>query len=145
MAQAIDFITDALTEIGYLGAETPLESTDTSRAFTVFNDMLAEWGESGVLPGAAPVASLTTGIRVSRGTYSAIKLNLAGRCAPSFRRPISSTLSAAITASSESLLRMTTKIGRVRLPNTLPKGSGNYCNGDWFDNTFFSDLGEANF
>ena len=142
MATALEFITDALEELGYLGAETPLESTDSDKAFGVFNDMLAEWGESGILPGAAPVANLSDVIRVPRGSHSAIKLNLAGKCASPFRRPITPTLAASIKASNESLLRMTAKIGTVKYPDSLPTGSGNEC---YDQDRFFNETDETNF
>jgi len=145
MTTATEIIKDALEDIGYLAAETPLEASDEKKAFNVLNDMLSEWGISGILPGAAPVENTTDELRVPRETEGAIKKNLAGLCAAPFRRPISPELGASIKASNEALLRMTVKLGRVKLPNTLPKGSGNRCNGDVYDNTFFGDNGEANF
>jgi len=52
MITATEAIKDALEDIGYLAAETPLEASDEKKAFGVLNDMLSEWGVSGVLPGA---------------------------------------------------------------------------------------------
>ena len=144
MATPTDFTKSALEDIGYLAAETPLQSSDADKAFDIFNDMMSEWGVDGILPGAAPVESLTDTVRVPRYAHGAIKANLAGRCAAPFRRPITPELAASIKASSESLLRLTVKIGRVRLPGTLPKGSGNQCY-DIDDDRFFPDGNEANF
>ena len=127
MTTATEIITEALENIGYLGAETPLEAADELKAFKILNDQLAEWGESGTLPGAAPVGNLTDEIRAQRGVIAAIKMNLAGRCAAPFQVPITPTLAASISASSEALLRITAKIGDVAYPDTLPVGSGNEC------------------
>ena len=127
MTTATEIITEALENIGYIGAETVLEAADEIKAFKILNDMLAEWGESGTLPGAMPVGGLSDDIRASRGVISAIKMNLSGRCAAPFQVPITPTLAAAISASSEGLLRITAKIGDVAYPDTLPVGSGNEC------------------
>lgn len=143
MGTPIEFITEALEDLGYLAAEVPVEPDDSKKAFKVLNDMLAEWGESGILPGAAPVETLTTVIRIPRGTHAAVKKNLAGLLAAPFRRPISTELAASIKASNESLLRMTAKIGQVKYPGTLPTGSGNQC--DSFDERFFPEIEESNF
>ena len=136
-----DYIKDALEDLGYLGAEQPLESTDSAKAFGILNDMLAEWGDTGILPGARPVDSLTDVVRAPRAVDAAIKANLAGRCSPSFRRPITPELAAVIKGTSEALLRLTSKIGDVSYPDTLPIGSGNEC----FDYDRYFVIEEINF
>ena len=136
-----DYIKDALEDLGYLAAETPLEATDSTKAFGILNDMLAEWGDTGILPGARPVENLTDVVRAPRAVDAAIKANLAGRCSPSFRRPISPELAAVIKSTSEALLRLTAKIGQVNFPDTLPIGSGNEC----FEYNRFFKIEEINF
>ncbi len=140
---ANDVITDALGEIGYLAAETPIEPADATLAFNILNDMLAEWDESRLLPGVGPVVNLATEIRASRGKHAAIRMNLAGRLSGPFRRPLTQELVASIRTSTEALLRVTVKIGKAKLPDTLPKGSGNEC---WDEDTrFFEQNNETNF
>ena len=144
MATPNDFIKDALEDLGYLAAEIPLEPADANKAFTILNDMLSEWGTTGILPGAAPVAGLADTVRVPRFAHAAIKKNLAGLCAAPFRRPITQELAASIKASNTALLRITAKIGDVKLPDTLPRGSGNEC-GYWDDDRFFPVNTKPNF
>ncbi len=146
MATPNDFIKPALEDIGYLAAEIPLEAADANKAFDIFNDMMSEWGTTGILPGAAPVAGLTDTVRVPRFAHAAIKKNLAGLCAAPFRRPITAELAASIKASNESLLRITAKIGDVAFPDTLPTGSGNDCGLFGTDNDrFFPNNVKENF
>ena len=143
---AIEAIIAALQDIGYLAAEIPLEAADADKAFDVLGDMLSEWGTTGILPGAAPVALLTDTVRVPRWAHAAIKKNLAGLCAAPFRRPITPELAASIKASNESLLRITAKIGDVKFPDTLPTGSGNDCGLFGTDNDrFFPNNAKENF
>lgn len=143
MTTANDIIVDALEDLGYKAAEIPIEPEDSKKALRELNDMLAEWGESELLPGAAPVASLSTTIRAQRGIIAAIKKNLAGRCAASFRRPITPELAAAIIGTTSSMLKITAKIGSVKAPSTLPKGSGNECLAE--ESRFFEQIELTNF
>lgn len=141
MATYSDFIAEALEDLGYLGAETPLEAADSKKAFNILNDMLAEWS-TGILPGVAPADNESDEVRAPRYSHSAIKANLAVRCSAPFRTPISAELAAVVKTTSESLLRITAKIGKVNYPGTLPRGSGNEC---WDEDVFYPDQNESNF
>lgn len=142
MATYNDIVKGALEDLGFLGAEEPLDASDAQKAFDILNDMLEEWAIS-TLPGAQAGANLADNVRAPRHSHSAIKANLAGRCAAPFRKPITPELAAVIRSTSKSLLRITAKIGDVKFPGTLPKGSGNHCESD--DDRFFPDQDRNNF
>ena len=142
MATYNDIVKGALEDLGFLGAEEPLDASDANKAFDILNDMLAEWTIS-TLPGVEPAINLSDEIRAPRHSHSAIKANLAGRCAAPFRKPITPELAAVINATSKALLKITAKLGPVKFPGTLPTGSGNQC--DYDDNRFFPDSNATNF
>lgn len=142
MATYNDMVKGALEDLGFLGAEEPLDAADAQKAFDILNDMLAEWSVS-TLPGVEPAVRLSDKITAPRCSHSAIKANLAGRCAAPFRKPISPELAAVIRVTSKGLLKITAKLGPVKLPGTLPTGSGNQCDHD--DSRFFPEQNVKNF
>lgn len=141
MTTALEFITDATEEIGYKAAEVPLEADDIRGALRRLNALLSEWEPKGL--GAAPVMDAADTVRIAKENEYALMVNLAGRLAPFFRRPISPELAASIKASNKALLRQTAVIGEVKFPDTLPKGSGNHC--DSSDDRFFEQNNRENF
>lgn len=142
MATYKDIVKGSLEDLGFLGAEEPLEPSDAQKAFDILNDMLEEWAIS-TLPGAGAGSDLDDQLRAPRYSHAAIKANLAGRCSATFRKPITPELAAVIKSTGKSLLRITAKIGDVKFPGTLPKGSGNECEFD--DDRFFPDQNRNNF
>lgn len=143
MTTAAEIITDALAEIGYLEAETPVEADDMRIGLRKLNDMLAEYMESGILPGANTLATSSDTVRISRGMVNGVMMNLAGRLATPFQRPITPGLSASIKAANKNFLRITSGPIDVDYPSTLPMGSGNRCDDD--DDIFFPPNQKPNF
>lgn len=145
MTTAIEIITDSLEDIGYKASETPIEPADSQLCLRLLNDMLAEWSGSGINLGADPVASAADTVRIPRWAVSAVKLNLAGRAAVPFKRPITPTLSASINAATASMLRALVKPINPSYPGTLPLGGGNQCASDNWDDRFFPADQKENF
>ena len=77
MATALEIITDALEELGYKAAEVPIEAADVEVGLRKLNDMLAEWADSGLNLGAAPVKLPADTVRIARGAVGPVKSNLA--------------------------------------------------------------------
>ena len=142
MTTAAEIITDALGEIGYQAAETPVEPDDMRVGLRKLNDMLAEWSESGLLV-AQPVKNSGDTLNVSRGSVNGVMMNLAGRLTTPFRKPITPELAASIQAANQNLLRIAVKPIDVDYPDSLPRGSGNEC--DYEDDRFFSSNQGENF
>ena len=146
MATGSDIVTDALAEIGVFAEETPIEAADMQLGIRYLNDMLAEWDESGIPLGFTPLQSEAEEVRIPRGAVKAVKVNLAGLLSVPFRKQITPGLAASIKTASDALLRMTVKIGAVKLPSTLPKGSGNKnSNTSYFNDRFFDEQDLENF
>lgn len=143
MATGTDFVTAALEKLGIRAAETPIEAADMALGIDVLNDMMSEWDESGTKLGFTPLADESEEVRIRRGAHSAIKSNLAGRLAIPFKMAISPELGAEIKAGNQALLRMTVKIGDVKYPSTLPRGTGN--DRDQYNDRYFPENNKANF
>ena len=143
MTTANEFIEDALDMIGVHASESAIEAPDMQLALRTLNDFMAEIDESGVAFGFTPLQSETDEVRMRRGAVKAVKANLAGLLSVPFKKPISAELAAVIKSSNDSLLRMTVKVGKVKVAGTLPKGSGN--RDAVFDEKFFPDPEKANF
>lgn len=142
MTTAADIITDALGEIGYQAAETPVEPADMQLGLRKLNDMLAEFTESGIIAGS-PVEKPADTVRIQRGVVNGIMMNLAGRLAAPFRKPITAELAASIKAANQNMLRIIVKPIDVDYPDTLPTGSGNECDSE--DDRFFAQNQSENF
>ena len=143
MATGQDIVTSALSELGIHAAETAIEAADMQLGINTLNDMLSEWDESGTPLGFTPLGDETDVVRIPRGFNRAVIVNLAGLLSIPFEMAISSTLAASIRSSNEALLRMTVKIGSVKLSSNLPRGSGN--RDDFDDDKFFTEQDKANF
>lgn len=142
MTTAADIITDALGELGYQAAETPVEATDMALGLRKLNDMLSEWTESGLIVGN-PVEKPADTVRLQRGTVNGVMMNLAGRLTSPFRKPLTPELVASIKAANQNMLRIIVKPIDVDYPDTLPMGSGNRCDTD--DDIFYPTNQKPNF
>ncbi len=144
MATATKIITRALTRLGIRASETSIEPDELSDGLDMLNDMLSNWEEAGYGLGFSPVSNLTDEVRVPRGSNAAIIDSLAIMLAPEYSRPISAALAAAAKLSLENMRTATVFIGDVDYPSTLPRGSGNECDG-WINETFFPEKDKRNF
>ena len=143
MATGTDFVTSALDYLGVHAAETAIEAADMQLGISMLNDYMSEIDEAGTAFGFTPLDSEADEVRMRRGAQHAIKMNLAGLLSVPFKMPISPELAVAIKSANKALLRMTVKIGRVKVSGTLPTGSGNSDN--LYDEKFFPDQDKANF
>jgi len=145
MVTAIDIITDALEEIGYKAAETPLEADDIRVGLKRLNGMLSEWELAGKGLGVAPVKNPADVLRLPQGLESPVMYNLAGRLTAPMRVPMTSELANNISAASKNLLTYTAKLGKINFPDTIPLGSGNNCDYGDFNDVFFPENEQGNF
>lgn len=147
MTTAAQIVDGAAEEIGVKTAEIALEPEDAQIIFTRMNDMLSEWADSGITPGFKEVFDLTDTVDIDRNAVAAVKYNLAIRCAPAFKKTVSSAL-AAISGSTLDRLMASNSFIDVQFPDTLPVGSGNsQCddNDNFFNNRFFPTNKKENF
>ena len=145
MTTATEIITDALEEIGYKAAETPVEAADLKLGLRKLNDMFAAWEGSNLDLGAAPVEDAADTVRIPRWAVEGVKMSLAGRLLAPFKRPLTNELTASIKAATTNMLRAMVKPIDVVYPDSLPLGSGNECNGENYDRKFFSNNQDENF
>ena len=143
MSTGLDFITDALEELGWKAAERPIESEDGKVALKKFNGMMTAWEGSGILLGFTPIFDLADTVRIPKWAEDAVKVNLAGKLAAPFKMPITTELAASIRGANELLARTLVKSIDVAYPDTLPMGSGNQCYDE--DEIFAPSNSEANF
>lgn len=143
MATGQDFVEAALGEIGIHAAETAIEAADMQLGINTLNDMLSEWDESGTPLGFTPLSDENDTVRIPRGVKRAVIVNLAGLLSVPFQKPISQVLAASIKSSNQALLRMTVKIGSVKVSSNLPRGSGNRDR--LYDDRFYPEQDKANF
>lgn len=143
MATGQDIVEAALDEIGVHAAETAIQPADMQLGIRTLNDMLTEWDESGTPLGFTPLGDETDTVRIMRGAKRAVIVNLAGLLSIPFEKEISPVLAASIQSSNQALLRMTVKIGSVKVSGNLPRGSGNRDR--LYDDRFFPEQDKANF
>ena len=145
MTTANDIIVGAAEEIGVKTAEVTLESEDYQVIMDRLNDMLMEWSDEGLTTSFNEVSNSTDVVDVERSAVSAIKYNLAIRCAPSFQKVITPALEALAESTLNRLKASSLFIGNVAYPDTLPTGSGNECPGSYDFDRFFSENKDENF
>jgi len=145
VATGIELITDALEELGYKSAESPIESDDIRVALRRLNLMLEEWEGTGRHLGFTRILKPADEVSIPSWAENPVMLNLAGRLAAPMRMPITSELAASISAANSNLLKKTALIGKVKFPDTLPIGSGNNCDYGNFRETFFPEGEVKNF
>lgn len=145
MASGADMVIGALRKLGIKPSDSDIQGQEMLDGIEVMNNMLIEWENSGIVLGFAPIAVPADVVRAPRGTEDAIQANLAARIAPEYSKQITPTLAAAISASTDNMLRIISQPVDVEYPDTLPKGSGNQCYGDDYYRRFFPVNNEENF
>lgn len=143
MATGQDIIKEAFQELGISESEEPIEAADMQLGLKKLNDMLTEWDEAGRIIGFTPLGELTDDVRLTRGLHGVAATLLAGRLAAPMKMPISAELAASIKLAGKMLLRITVKLGEVKLPSTLPRGTGN--DNDRYNGRFFDEQDKENF
>ena len=135
----------AAEEIEVKTAEITLEAEDFKVIFSRMNDMLLEWADSGLTPAFVEVFNGDDVVLIDDNARSAVKTNLAIRCAPTFKKPLSQNLLLIAGSALERLEASTDFIGEIAYPDTLPLGSGNQCPDNVFDQRFFPAGQKDNF
>ncbi len=144
MATANDVIVRAFTMAGIRASETPLTADELADGLDLLNDLASEWGTSSVIPGFAPVENVGDDLRIPRQAYGAVKAELAVRIAPEFGKPVTIGMIRNQEESMSAMLRATMDL-EVRLPDTLPIGSGNTPSDYWTDQVFYAQKDKRNF
>ena len=115
-----DAITSAFRKLGIKPAETTLEPEELNDGLEVLNDLGAEhlW--------FPPVENLSDELRIPRSAEGPFKTLLAKAISVEYPSvTISPVLQLEFGEAQKSMWRIINVGLRVRLPNTLPKGSGN--------------------
>ncbi len=143
MTTVQQIVDGAAEELGVKTAEINLEPGDFQAILTRMNDLGAEWSDIGLLPAFVPVLNSTDTVNIDRNADSALKLNLAIRCASAFQKRVSQELATSALDSLSRLRASQTNI-TVAYPDTLPTGSGNDC-GIFSNDRFFDTNKKENF
>jgi len=144
MTTAIQIVNGAAEDLEVKTAEIPLEASDFQIFFDRMNDMLLEWADIGITPGFTEVFNGDDTVNIDPSARAAVKFNLAIRCAPAFQKQISVALSGSATSALNRLEAANTFID-VKLPDTLPTGSGNDCQDSYLNRRFFPTRKTENF
>jgi hypothetical protein len=143
MTTVQQIVDGAAEELGVKTAEINLEAGDFQAILTRMNDLGSEWADIGLLPAFVPVLNSTDTVNIDRNSDSALKLNLAIRCASAFQKRVSQELSSSALDALNRLRASQANI-QVVLPDTLPTGSGNDC-GTFSHDRFFDTNKTENF
>lgn len=145
MATALEIIERAFSIMGEKAEETTLESSEAQDALDTLNDLGLEWEMSGANLGFAAVANLADELRIPRPAESAFKYGLAVRLAPEYGISLSPEHVAIANETKRALMRNFKRPLQVAMPDTLPTGSGNDCESDFYTDRFFSQNKNENF
>ncbi len=137
MATGSDVINRAYALNKIRASETAITPAQLASGLEQLNDMLSLWEESGIRLGFTPLAAATDTLNVPRYSLGAIKSSLAVFLAAEFGISISESLATMAVVMKGELLNALPKNLEVNFPSTLPTGSGNECEADFFDDRFF--------
>ena len=141
-----EVVQDAFEEIGVKTAEVALTNDELQSGIRRCNDLLTQWDDTGVIVGYNPVLNGDDTLEIDRNAVRAIKKSLAMDLAPSYQKVVSQALAAAVNDSYNALLVSGTNLSNVTYPDTLPLGSGNDCDDNYFvDDRFFPENKTDNF
>jgi hypothetical protein len=135
MAKSQEIVEQSMSLLVVAGAEEPIESVDAQLVLSTMNDMMAEWGETGIVTGYTIVNSLDDPVTVQDSQLAAIKYNLAVRIAPHYITTGADLSAVFATAETtfDNLLLQTISAPKAIFPNTLPMGTAQTCdNGSVF-------------
>ena len=108
----------------------------------ILNDLLATWGQTGVLPEASPVADVDDVVDVPRIADPALKANVALILATEYGIDVTMGMANDATQSLSNLVKSNTNMSVIPFPSTLPVGSGN---SKLWDEDFFPEDETPNF
>jgi len=124
-----EIIDRALSDIGVIEAGDTANATDSADALVVLNNMMAEWKVSGKNLDYFPQDTLSDTIPIPDWSESAVRANLAIRCATTFRGSATQTL---ITEAIDGNNLVTRTLLNLNLEQAdmrhLPQGEGRFGN-----------------
>ena len=140
MATANDIISGALRKLGITASETPLTSSEIADGLVELNNLGAS---KNLFP---PVSNASDTVRVPRALEGALMTVLAERLVVDYANlQLSPSLEKQIIQAWNDIWRVTNGDIKVKFPNTLPMGSGNYDGYYLWDSIFFNETSEINF
>ena len=138
MATAAQVIKAALQRILVQGSESDLEPDEYQDAIFAMNNYMLDLDASGVQLGYTVVADLGDEITIPTGALRGLIANLAIEVSPDYNGTISPGLAVAAAAGERTMRLLGQHIPTMRLPSTLPIGSGNEYGGQL--QHFYPDL-----
>ncbi len=145
MATGSDVINRAYALNKIRASSTAISPAQLESGLDLLNDMLSLWEQSGIRLGFTRIKDATDPLRVPEYSLGAIKSSLAVFTAAEFGIPISESLSTMAVVMKGELLRALPNNLEVNFPSTLPTGSGNECEADFFDDRFFPADEQTNY
>lgn len=127
MATAKEVIYDALEEIRFKGAEDPIQKYEAESARRYLNDMMTMWAAKGINLGYTVISNIGETLTVPDGAIFGIKKLLAISISSKLKAEVSQLLYKQAEEGWKAILNLAFSISPLEYPETLPKGSGNYC------------------
>lgn len=138
MANANEFVVDALEDIVVQADEAPIEQSEGRAALRVLNDMMAMWAARGVYLGYTNVDNLGDEVTVPDGAVMGVKAHLAIMLADKYEVPVPASLALKASQGWEAILNIAVSTDQSQYPSTLPQGSGN-TSPTYANNTFYAE------
>jgi hypothetical protein len=145
MTTAADVIKGALRRLQVLGSETPIEADEIEDGLEDLNDFGSGHEDGFLSLGFARVANPADEINIPASAVGYFKNSLALYIAGQYGAPIPQSLILSHSNSQSAVLNAYQSIINVEFPDTLPIGSGNYCDLIIEDQEFFSANSDRNF
>ena len=136
MANANEFVVDAMEDIVVQADEAPIEQSEGRAAMRILNDMMFMWAARGVYLGYTNVDNLGDEVTVPDGAIMGIKAHLAIMLADKYDVPVSASLALKASQGWEAILNIAINTDESQYPSTLPQGSGN-TSPSFANNTFY--------
>ncbi len=135
MTTALHIIERAFSKAGVRASETPLEPSEVQDGLDALNDMLSTWDATGMLKGVFPVEAVESIVNVPRFAEWAIKANLSLILAGEYSKTVTPAMINDATQSRNGMVVALVDFDDIKLPETLPTGSGNKTRGygDFYD------------
>lgn len=127
-----------LSKIQKQGSTDNVDSEDLRDVIFAMNSYMLALDAQGITLGYTKVSGGSDPITVPPGALRGLVGNVAIEIAPDFNATISGGLTKMAQEGFDAMLDLGTSLIEVQLPNTLPIGSGNRCNGLSFSQ-FFHD------
>lgn len=146
MTTALHMINRAFSKAGIKAAETPLSPSELEDGLDIMNDMLAQWDAAGTLKGVPLIDDSADHVNCPRYADRAIKGALAILIAGEYNVPVSQAMAVDASDGLAAMIAAGNNWKDIELPDTLPKGSGNKVDYNYYDDdNFFTKNTDLNF